>query len=271
MSDFFIDSSDSKFVISSGSDDVPILTVSGSTVYVSGSLVPGDATVTSPVSELGSLHKPWKELYVESGSINFVKADEALDASDRNVTFNRADVEDVLAGRPPRGVLPLSRFALSLSFEARISAANTWYGRARSGGGMGGLLSISFATSDPNGGNITAQSAMTGQVFIAPRDLEIHRATCYLMNSHNNDNIIVTMFKGTTTDDNASLNNIGLTRIGTTFAPTMARRKTYVVNQNLTSNNQMSAGEGLIITAHVTSHTSTSYPNILITLDGQYR
>ena len=90
-------------------------------------------------------------------------------------------------------------------------------------------------------------------------------------NSHNNDNIIVTMFKGTTTDDNASLNNIGLTRIGTTFAPTMARRKTYVVNQNLTSNNQMSAGEGLIITAHVTSHTSTSYPNILITLDGQYR
>ena len=95
MSDFFIDSSDSKFVISSGSDDVPILTVSGSTVYVSGSLVPGDATVTSPVSELGSLHKPWKELYVESGSINFVKADEALDAGDRNVTFNRADVEEV--------------------------------------------------------------------------------------------------------------------------------------------------------------------------------
>ena len=110
---------------------------------------------------------------------------------------------------------------------------------------------------------------MTGQVFIAPRDLTIHRATCFIHNGFTNDDIIVTMFKGTTTNDNAGTNNIGLTRLGSTFAPSMDRRKTYVVTQNMTDT--LDAGQGLIITAHVTSYSGNSYPNIMITLDGQYR
>ena len=96
MANFFLDGDDGDFVIFSGSTETPVFRVSGSTVYVSGSLVPGDESVSSPITELGSMEKPWKELYVESGSINFIKSDVAVDHSDRNVTFNRQDVEDIL-------------------------------------------------------------------------------------------------------------------------------------------------------------------------------
>ena len=266
MSDFYIDGDTSKFVIYSGSTQVPILSVSGSSVYVSGSLVPGDATVTSPVSELGSLHKPWKELYVESGSINFVKADEALDAGDRNVTFNRADVEDVLAGRPPRGVAPLSRFSNTISMEARIGAVNKWYSRSRTGSN---LLSLQIGTSDPDGTSIAAVYALKGAVYIAPQDLLINRVSCTMVNDRNNDNIIVTMFKGAVVNDSSA--TVQIDQIGTTFAPTMTRNKTYVTVQTLTSGNQLSAGDFLLFTAHVTSYSGTSYPSIIATIDGQYR
>ena len=77
------------------------------------------------------------------------------------------------------------------------------------------------------------------------------------------------MFKGTTADNSSAV--VGLTRIGVPFAPTMSANKTFVVTQNLTSGNTLDAGQFLLVTAHVTSFSKTSYPNIILTLDGQYR
>ena len=266
MANFFLDGDDGDFVIFSGSTETPVFRVSGSTVYVSGSLVPGDESVSSPITELGSMEKPWKELYVESGSINFVKSDVAVGHSDRNVTFNRRDVEDILEGKPPRGVAPLSRFSNTISMEARIGAANRWYSRSRTGQN---LLSLQLATSDPDGTNILAVYALKGAVYIAPQDLLINRVSCTMVNDRNNDNIIVTMFKGTVVNDSSA--TVQIDKIGSTFAPTMTRNKTYVTTQTLTSGNQLSAGDFLLFTAHVTSYSSTSYPSIIVTIDGQYR
>ena len=266
MSEFYIDGDSSDFTIYSGSTQVPIFRVSGSEVLVSGSLVPGDASTATPLAELGSTSKPWKELYVESGSINFIKSNVAVDHSDRNVTFNRQDVEDILEGKPPRGIAPLSRFSNTISMEARIGAANRWYSRSRTGTN---LLSQQLATSDPDGTNILAPYALKGAVYIAPQNLQINRASCTMMNDRNNDDIIVTMFKGTIVND--SMAQVQIDKIGSTFAPSMDRSKTYVTVQTLTSGNELSAGDFLMFTAHVTSLSTTSYPSIIITIDGQYR
>ena len=61
---------DGIFIVESGSA-VPIMKVSGSVIYISGSILPFEAS-SNAFSEIGSLDKPFKELYVESASINFV-------------------------------------------------------------------------------------------------------------------------------------------------------------------------------------------------------
>ena len=123
MGDFTFDANDGHFIIESGSSSVPVFKVSGSQTLISGSLIPAEGT-TEASSELGSEARPWKELYVESASINFVKTDESIGSSDRIVKFQRSDVEDIIAGRPPRGVKPLSRFSNSYGFNPRISVSN---------------------------------------------------------------------------------------------------------------------------------------------------
>ena len=263
MSDFFIDGDDNNFIIESGS--VPIFKVSGSTTYISGSLLPFEEGASS-FSELGSEARPWKEIYVESASINFVDTEESVGASGRMTKFSKDDLDDVLAGKPPRGVPPLSRFSNTISMEARIGAVNKWYSRSRTGSN---LLSLQIGTSDPDGTSIAAVYALKGAVYIAPQDLLINRVSCTMVNDRNNDNIIVTMFKGTVVNNSNAA--VQIDKIGSTFAPTMTRNKTYVTTQTLTSGNQLSAGDFLLFTAHVTSYSSTSYPSIIATIDGQYR
>ena len=92
---------DGNFIIESGSDGapLPVFKVSGSSVYISGSLLPADTGTDSPITELGSVEKPWKELYVESGSINFIDPKVGVSHNDRRVKFSRKDVEDLKAGR----------------------------------------------------------------------------------------------------------------------------------------------------------------------------
>jgi len=266
MGDFYIDGSDKNFVIESGS--VPVFKVSGSQTLISGSLIPAEGTATA-FSELGSEAKPWKELYVESASINFVKTDESVGSSDRVVKFSRKDVEDLKDGKMPNDALPMSRFVQTFAFEGRISANNTWYYRGRTGQGNGGFLSLPLATSDPNGTNITAIQALTGGIFVTPRDLTILRMQCQIVNQQTNTNIVVTVFKGSTINNSSAA--VGLTRIGSTFAPTMSMGKTYSIGQNLTSGNTLDSGQFLFVTCHTPDVTKVCYPNIILTIDGQYR
>jgi len=89
---------DGNFIIESGSEAVPVFKVSGSTTYISGSLIPGDP-VNSASAELGSETYPWKELYVESASINFIDTSKAVGDSRRKIRFSRKDVEDLKSGK----------------------------------------------------------------------------------------------------------------------------------------------------------------------------
>ena len=260
---------DGSFIIESGSNAVPVFKVSGNTISISGSLIPAEAHSGSAITELGSIDYPWKELYVESASINFVKTSVASGHSDRIVKFSRKDVEDLKEGKMPDGALPLSRFVQTLAFEGRIGAVNKWYYRGRTSSGNGGNLSSTLASSDPHGTDISAIQALTGGIFVTPRDLTLLRITCNMVNQQTNDNIIVTLFKGTTANNSNA--TVRLTRIGSTFTATMSSKKTYSITQTLTSGNTLDAGEFLLVTAHVTSFSKTSYPNIIITLDGQYR
>ena len=76
----------------------PVFQVTGSEILISGSLLPGDPLNTAS-AELGSEAYPWKELYVESASINFVNTDVAVGHADRKVRFSRKDVEDLKKGK----------------------------------------------------------------------------------------------------------------------------------------------------------------------------
>jgi len=262
MSDIIIDGDNSNFIIESGSSNIPVFKVSGSQTLISGSLIPAEGS-TEAFSELGSEAKPWKELYVESASINFVKTDESIGSSDRIVKFQRADVEDIIAGRPPRGVKPLSRFQQTFATEGRIGAANRWYTKGRMSAAN---MSTQLATSDPHNTAIANMVAFKARQFTAVQNMQLNRATCTLLNDRNGDDIIVTMFKGTLANDSNS--NITITRIGNTFAPSMTYRSNYILSQNLEV--ALSAGDFIMFTCHTTSFTSTSYPSITITLDGQY-
>ena len=77
---------------------IPVFQVTGSEVFLSGSLLPADP-LNSASAELGSETYPWKELYVESASINFVDTKKPVGHADRKVRFSRKDVEDLKAGR----------------------------------------------------------------------------------------------------------------------------------------------------------------------------
>ena len=153
---------DQNFVIESGSNSVPVFKVSGNTVEISGSLIPGEAHSGSAISELGSIDHPWKELYVESASINFVDPNESVGSSDRIVKFQRGDVEDIIAGRPPRGVKPLSRFQQTFATEGRIGAANRWYTKGRMSAAN---MSTQLATSDPHNTAIANMVAFKARQF----------------------------------------------------------------------------------------------------------
>ena len=131
------------------------------------------------------------------------------------------------------------------------------------------MLSLSLATSDPNGTNITAIQALTGGIFVTPRDLTILRMQCQIVNQQTNTNIVVTVFKGTTANDSSAA--VGITRIGNPFAPTMGVGKTYSIGQNLTSGNTLDSGQFILVTAHTPDVTKICYPNIVLTIDGQYR
>ena len=219
----------------------PVVTTN--TAVVSGSILPGDSS-----GSVGSIDAPFKDLYVQSSSIyladttvhNFGAGNKTwaemseAERLQRSSIFKKDDLDDILEGKPPRGVAPLSRFSNTISMEARIGAANRWYSRSRTGQN---LLSLQIGTSDPDGTNILAVYALKGAVYIAPQDLLINRVSCTMVNDRNNDNIIVTMFKGTVVNDSNAA--VQIDQIGSTFAPTMVRNKTYVTVQTLTSGNQL--------------------------------
>ena len=113
---------DGNFIVESGSA-VPIMKVSGSVIYISGSILPFEAS-SNAFSEIGSLDKPFKELYVESASINFVDTSKARDHADRRVKFSKVDVDNLKSGRPihPDG-------HLSASGDLYVSGSTALIGR----------------------------------------------------------------------------------------------------------------------------------------------
>ena len=113
---------DGNFIVESGSA-VPILKISGSTLYVSGSILPFEAS-SNAFSEIGSLDKPFKELYVESSSINFVDTSKARDHEKRRVKFSKQDVDNLRSGKPihPDG-------HLSASGDLYVSGSTSLIGR----------------------------------------------------------------------------------------------------------------------------------------------
>ena len=138
---------DGSFIIESGSDGVPlpVFKVSGSTVYISGSLLPADSGTDNPYTELGSMEKPWKELYVESGSINFIDPKVAVNNNNRRVKFSRKDVEDLKSGRP-------------LHPQGHLSASGDFHAHGRSE--LRGNVTISGET------NISGDTTITGYTDI---------------------------------------------------------------------------------------------------------
>ena len=111
-----------NFIVESGSA-VPVMKVSESVIYISGSILPFEAS-SNAFSEIGSLDKPFKELYVESASINFVDTSKARDHADRRVKFSKVDVDNLKSGRPihPDG-------HLSASGDLYVSGSTSLIGR----------------------------------------------------------------------------------------------------------------------------------------------
>ena len=111
-----------NFIVESGSA-IPIMKVSESVIYISGSILPFEAS-SNAFSEIGSLDKPFKELYVESASINFVDTSKARDHADRRVKFSKVDVDNLKSGRPihPDG-------HLSASGDLYVSGSTSLIGR----------------------------------------------------------------------------------------------------------------------------------------------
>tara|TARA_Y100001937_G_scaffold40247_1_gene57156 strand:- start:7164 stop:7970 length:807 start_codon:yes stop_codon:yes gene_type:complete len=268
MGDFTFDANDGNFIIESGSSAVPVFKVSGSQTLISGSLIPAEGT-TEAFSELGSEAKPWKELYVESASINFVKTDESIGSSDRIVKFQRADVEDIIAGRPPRGVKPLSRFSNSYGFNPRITLSNSRMVLSSKLAGGNGRMVASLGTSDINGSTTTAVKAFLGSPFIAPQSCQINAATVACVNPNNTDNLVLEIHKGTLVDNSSATVTLNLVK---GFAFTIsATSKTYLQNAAITSGNTLSAGDFLLVTIYAPSVSGNSFPNFSLTIDGQYR
>jgi len=268
MGDFILDGNDGNFIIESGSSAIPVLKVSGSEVLISGSLLPGDTTSTAS-AELGSESHPWKELYVESASINFIDTRESVGSSDRITKFQKADVEDIIAGRPPRGVKPLSRFSNTYGFNPRITTTNARMILSSKLIGGSGRMTVSLGTSDINGAATSAGKAFLASSFIAPQSCQINAATVVCNNPNNTDNYVLEIHKGTLVDDSSATVTLTLVQ---GFAFTIDNsQKTYLQNRTITSGNTLSAGDFLMITIYSPSVSGNSFPMFSVTIDGQYR
>ncbi len=269
MGDFIIDANDGNLIIESGSDAIPVFKVAGNTVSISGSLIPGETFSGSAISELGSIDHPWKELYVESASINFVDTALPSDDSSRRTKFSKVDVDDIIAGKPPRGVKPLSRFSNSYGFQPRISVTNSRMILSDKRSGGSGRMVLNLGTSDLNGTQTTAVKAFMGASFIAPQSCQVNAATVVCNNPNNTDNMVLEIFKGTLTNDSKAAVTLSLVQA---FAYTIAdTAKTYLQNRAITSSNTLSAGDFLFIVIHSPSVSGNSFPNFHVTIDGQYR
>ena len=269
MGDFIIDANDGNLIIESGSTAVPVFKVDGNTVSISGSLIPGEAFSGSAISELGSIDHPWKELYVESASINFVQTDEPSGASGRITKFSKDDLDDVLAGKPPRGVKPLSRFSNNYGFNPRISLTNARMILSSKLLGGNGRMTVNLGTSDIDGTATSATKAFLASSFIAPQSCQINAATVVCNNPNNTDNYVLEIHKGTLANDSSA--NVTLNLVQAFAFSIDASNKTYLQNRAITSGNTLSAGDFLMITIFSTSVSGTSYPMFSVTIDGQYR
>ena len=268
MSDIIIDGDNSNFIIESGSNNIPVFKVSGSQTLISGSLIAGDATSTAS-AELGSEAQPWKELYVESASINFVDTALSSDSANRRTKFSKDDVDDIIAGRPPRGVKPLSRFSNSYGFNPRISTTNARMILSSKLIGGSGRMVVSLGTSDIDGTATSAGKAFLASSFIAPQSCQINAATVVCNNPNNTDNLVHEIHKGTLVDDSSATVTLNLVQ---GFAFTIdSSQKTYLQNRAITSGNTLSAGDFLMITIYSPSVSGNSFPMFSVTIDGQYR
>ena len=158
----------------------------------------------------------------------------------------------------------LNRFQIVSELWPRITAVNKWYCKA----GHSGMSTTQLATSDPDGTSVTYQAAARYKSYIAPRACKLIRAYVTIHNYTNDDDVILTIYKGTAVSNSDS--GITINQIGNTFAPTMDEDKTYFVSQDFTSGNTLAANDFLIYTVHVTSHSSTSYPHIMVNYELQY-
>ena len=269
MGDFIIDANDGNFIIESGSSAVPVFKVSGSQTLISGSLIPGEAFSGSAISELGSEDHPWKELYVESASINFVKTQVATGDSDRIVKFSRDDVEDLVAGRPPRGVKPLSRFSNTYGFNVRATTQDARMFKSTMRAGGSGIMTQNLGTSNINGTTTSAAKAFNGSSFIAPQACQVNAITVACNNPTNTDNLVIEIFKATLVNDSSAA--VTLTLVKQFAIAIGATNKTYLASSNLTSANTLNAGDSLMVVIHIPSLSGTSFPNAVVTIDGQYR
>jgi len=218
---------------------------------------------------LGSIDHPWKELYVESASINFVDTDLPSDSANRRTKFSKNDLDDVLAGRPPRGVKPLSRFSNNYGFNPRISLTNARMVLSSKLLGGNGRMTVNLGTSDIDGTATTATKAFLASSFIAPQSCQINAATVVCNNPNNTDNYVLEIHKGTLVNDSSANVTLNLVK---QFAFTIgATNKTYLASANITSANTLSAGDFLMVTIYSPSVSGTSYPMFSVTIDGQYR
>tara|TARA_B100001778_G_scaffold321904_1_gene313712 strand:- start:22 stop:831 length:810 start_codon:yes stop_codon:yes gene_type:complete len=269
MADFIFDGNDGNFTIESGSTAVPVFKVAGNTVEISGSLIPGEAHSGSAVSELGSIDHPWKELYVESASINFVDTDLPSDNANRRTKFSKDDVDDIIAGKPPRGVKPLSRFSNSYGFNPRIGTTNARMILSSKVGGGSGRMVLNLGTSDIDGGTTSATKAFLASSFVAPQSCQVNAITVACSNPNNTDNMVLEVYKGTLVNDSSA--NVTLNKVKG-FAFTIgATNKSYLSSALVTSGNTLSAGDFLMVTIYSPSVSGNSYPHFSLTIDGQYR
>ena len=158
-----------------------------------------------------------------------------------------------------------NRFQIQMEANPRITTANRWF---VSSGHSSLSAGTQLATSDPDGTSVSYLVAGRYKSYIAPRACKLIRGYVTLLNYTNDDDIIVTFFKGTAVNDSADA--ITINQIGNTFAPSMTEDKTYFVSQDFSSGNTLSANDFILVTYHSTSVTSTSYPHVMLNFELQY-
>jgi len=82
----------------------PLLTVSGSVVITGSVTTTGDILPAGPDQNLGSLEQPWEEIFVTTGSINFVGDGEIV----KTLTADNLVTTETLAQTLPSGVVSSS-------------------------------------------------------------------------------------------------------------------------------------------------------------------